>query len=556
GAALPPIESADRGAPLALSFAQERLWFMEQMGTAGAAYHVPVRLRLRGALDAAALRHALDRIVARHESLRTTFHAPGGLPVQIIGAAEGGFALREHDLRANPDELGRMVAAEAGAPFDLARGPLVRGTLARLADDDHVLMVTMHHAVSDGWSMGVLTRELSALYGAFTRSEPDPLPALPVQYADYAAWQRRWVESEALRGQAAYWKAALAGAPELLEVAADHARPAVQEFAGAFAGLELDAELTAALKALGQRHGTTLFMTLLAGWAAVLGRLSGQDDVVVGTPAANRGRAEIEGLIGFFVNTLALRVDLSGSPTVAELLARVRMRALEAQQHQDIPFEQVVELAQPARSTAHSPLFQVMFAWQNTPAASLELPGLTLAPVGTPGNVGGAGQVAAKYDLTLALRETGGRIVGGVEYATALFERGTVERYLGYLRSLLREMAADDGRAVDHLPLAPDAERRQVAAWNATDRPYPVGPRVHDLFRAQAARTPAAAALAWRGGRWSYAQLERRANQLANALRRRGVGPEVRVGICLPRAPELVAALLGVLQAGGAYVPL
>ncbi|HEV2735306.1 MAG TPA: condensation domain-containing protein, partial [Longimicrobiaceae bacterium] len=422
-AALAPIERVDRGGRIALSSAQQRLWFLEQLGGMGSTYNVRRRLRLRGELDRAALRRALDRIVARHEALRTTFVAVDGEPEQRIASAEASaFQLVEHDLGGHADagaELGRLVQEEGDAPFDLGRGPLIRGRLIRLGERDHVLLLTMHHIVSDAWSTGVLLDELGALYGAFLGGEADPLPPLPVQYADYAAWQRRWMDGEVLARQADYWKATLAGAPRLLELPADHARPERQDHAGAAVRVELDEELAAALRALGQRHGTTLFMTLLAGWAATLGRLSGQDDVVVGTPTANRERPEIEGLIGFFVNTLPLRVDLAGSPTVAELLARVRERVVEAQQRQDIPFEQVVELVQPSRSLAHSPVFQAMFAWQNVPRSSLELPGLELAPVQGPA------QSTVKFDLDLTLGEIGGRIVGTVEYATSLFERDT-----------------------------------------------------------------------------------------------------------------------------------
>ncbi|HEU0077398.1 MAG TPA: condensation domain-containing protein, partial [Longimicrobiaceae bacterium] len=334
-AELPAIEPVDRTGPLPLSFAQQRLWFLEQMGGVGNAYHLPWRLRLRGELDAGALRRALERIVARHEALRTTFGEADGQPVQRIAPAEESpFHLVEHDLGGHPEagaELRRLMAEEAGAPFDLERGPLIRGRLARMAADDHVLLVAMHHIVSDGWSMGVLDRELGVLYASFQRGESDPLPPLPVQYADYAAWQRRWVDGEVLHEQAEYWRRTLSGAPELLELPTDHPRPAQMDHAGASLGIELDEELTAGLKELSRRHGTTLFMTLLAGWAVVLSRLSGRDDLVIGTPTANRGRREIEGLIGFFVNTLALRVELSGSPSVAELLARVKARALEAQ---------------------------------------------------------------------------------------------------------------------------------------------------------------------------------------------------------------------------------
>ncbi|HEX2189524.1 MAG TPA: amino acid adenylation domain-containing protein, partial [Longimicrobiaceae bacterium] len=456
-AAIAPV---DRTAAIAPSFAQQRLWFLEQLGGVGAAYHIPMSLRLQGELDRGALAHALDHIITRHEALRTTFRAVEGEPVQHIAPVEeSGFRLVEHDLRASAeaeDELRRLVSDEASAPFDLARGPLVRGRLIRMAADDHVLLLTMHHIVSDGWSMGVLHRELGALYAAFARGEADPLPPLPVQYADYAAWQRRWLEGEVLQRQADYWRETLAGAPELLELPTDHPRPARQDFAGASLKVELDEALTAALKTLSQRHGATLYMTLLAGWAAVLSRLSGQDEVVVGTPTANRGRADVEELIGFFVNTLALRVDLSGAPTVAEALGRVKARALEAQQNQDIPFEQVVELVQPARSLAHSPLFQVMFAWQNAPASRLELPGLRLSA----GDA--APRATAKLDLLLSLWEDEGRIAGEVEYATSLFEQATVERWLGYLRRMLEAMAADDGLGIDRLPMLAETERALV----------------------------------------------------------------------------------------------
>ncbi len=545
---LPAIVPVEHGGRAALSFAQQRLWFLEQLGGAGAAYHIPMSVRLRGALDRDALRRALDGVAARHEALRTTFAQVDGEPVQVI-APESRFQLAEQEL--GGAELASVMAEEAAAPFDLERGPLVRGRLVRIASDDHVLLVTMHHIVSDGWSMGVLVEELTALYTAFERGDGDPLPALPVQYADYAAWQRKWVDGDVLSQQAEYWKAALAGAPELLELPADRPRPAVQDHAGAFAGIELDEELTASLKALGQRHGTTLFMTLMAAWAAVLARLTGQDDVVIGTPTANRGRAEIEGLIGFFVNTLALRVDLAGEPTVAELLGRVKARALEAQAHQDIPFERVVEAVQPVRSTAHSPLFQVVFAWQSAPGGALRLPGLEI------GSTGAGSRVSAKFDLSLALQESDGRIVGGVEYATALFDDPTVKRYLGYLRRVLEAMVADERQAVSRLPLLGDDERRRlVEEWNATDAEFPAATGVHALFEAQARRTPDAIALVDGDVSLTYAELDARANHLAHHLLTLGVQAGERVAILIPRALELVVAELAVLRAGAAYVPI
>ncbi|HSU13785.1 non-ribosomal peptide synthetase, partial [Longimicrobium sp.] len=555
-AAAPPLVPVPRdGSPLPLSFAQQRQWFIDQMEGAGAAYHVAWRVRLRGELDRAALARALERIVERHESLRTTFPAVQGEPEQRIApAGEHGFALRDDDLTGCADaegELRRLAAEEFEAPFALAVGPLVRGRLVRMGPDDHALLLTMHHVVSDGWSVGVLARELEVLYTAFSRGEADPLPPLPVQYADYAVWHRRWVSSRAVEAQGEYWARTLAGAPELLELPTDRPRPARQEFAGASVKVELDEALTAGLRTLSQRHGTTPYMTLLAGWAVVLARLSGQDDVVVGTPIANRTRREIEGLIGFFVNTLALRVELSGAPTVAELLGRVRERALEAQQNQDFPFEQVVERVRPARSLSHLPLFQVALAWQEMTGGELELPGIAAAPVD------GVDEEAAAFDLMLSLAPSGGRITGEANYATALFDRGTVERYVGYLHRVLQAMVSDDLAPVDRLELLSAAERRRVVEeWNAPGAAVHAGACVHELFEAQVERTPGAVAVVFDGQTLTYAELNARANRLAHHLRALGVGPDARVGICVERSVEMVVGLLGILKAGGAYVPL
>jgi len=553
---LPIIGCAEPNERRALSFAQQRLWFLAQMGEeVSAAYHIPAGLRLSGVLDHDALRCALDRIVMRHEALRTSFTVIDGTPVQHIAPEAGShFYLREHNLQGQADLTRgreRLIAEEATTPFDLEHGPLIRGRLIREGEQEHVLLITMHHIVSDAWSKGVWARELSALYEAYRCGEADPLPALEIQYADYAAWQRRWVSGDVLQQQAEYWKTTLAGAPALLELPTDHRRPAEQDYAGGFFAYGLDAELTQNLKALSQRHGVTLFMTLLSSWAVLLARLSSQEEVVIGTPTANRGRREIEGLIGFFVNTLVLRIDVSGSPTVGELLARVKEQALAAQQHQDIPFEQVVEIVRPARSLAHSPLFQVMFAWQNPTDGTLELPGLTLAPLAA------VPRTTAKFDLSLSLTEVGERIEGGVEYATALFERSTVERYLGHWRTLLEAMVADDHQTVDRLAMLRADERRQVLEeWNDTEAEYAADRCIHELFEEQVAKTPEAVAVIYEDRRLTYGELNEQANRLAHYLRELGVRPDDRVAICLERSPEMVVALMAVLKAGGAYVPL
>jgi hypothetical protein len=457
------IPRSERSGVLPLSFAQQRLWFRSQLEGLSRAYHIPARFRLAGALDRGALRRALNRIVERHEALRTTFQMVDREPVQrIAGIEESSFALIEQDLRGHVEaerELERIVREEANAEFDLERGPLIRGRLIRLEDEGeeerHALLLTMHHIVWDGWSMGVMGQELSTLYAAYREGKGDPLPELEIQYGDYAVWQRRRMEGELLKQQAEYWKGAMAGAPAVLGLPVDRPRPRQQDYAGAMLKVVLDEKLTAGLKELSQRRGVTLYMTLLAGWASVLSRLSGQRTVVIGTPSANRGYAQVEGLIGFFVNNLAVRVDLGGSPTGEELLERVKVATVGAQANQDIPFEQVVEMVQPVRSTAHSPVFQAMFAWQNTPRARMALPGLRVMPLR------GEAKSAAKWDVTLGLWEQGGEIGGGLTYATALYERGTMERHAECLRNLLKGLVEDTKAVVEELPMLPAAEREQ-----------------------------------------------------------------------------------------------
>ena len=552
---LRPIRSTDRSGKIPLSFAQQRLWFLAQMKGASEAYHIALCKRLRGNLDRSALRQALDRVLARHESLRTTFSVVDSQLVQHIASHdEGSFHLVEHDLRLQhdtPAELERLMAEEIQNPFNLELGPLIRGLLIRLKDDEHALLITMHHIVSDGWSMNLLMRELSALYGAFLRHEEDPLPGLEIQYGDYAVWQRQCSGGEALERQAEYWKNMLAGAPTILDLPMDRSRPAEQSFAGSSVEVELDPALTAALKAFGRRHRTTLYATLLTAWAILLARLSGQQEVVVGAPIANRSLSQLESLIGFFVNTLALRASVPSSITVKELLSQVSERIIAAQQHQDIPFEHVVELVQPVRSLAYTPLFQVVFSWQKTIKGVSELPGLTLEPLNPPR------LRATPFDLTLWLSDSGDRVFGGLDYATALFDQETIKRFLNYFHRLLASMVSDEHQLVHRLPMLPETEQREIVEkWHHRNGNSANRKCIHQLFEEQAAIAPNAVAVACEQSELTYGELNRRANRLARYLLELGVGPDSRVAICLERGFEMIIALLAVLKAGGAYVPL
>ena len=547
------IPRIPRDNQLPLSFAQQRLWFLAQMEGASETYHMPLGLRLKGELDRAALRRALNRILGRHEALRTAFAIRDGEPVQQIAGEDGRFLLIEHDLRFHLDaraELDCLTELETSASFDLGAGPLIRGRLIQLADNEHVLLITVHHIAFDGWSVGLLCKELGLLYAAFLRGQDDPLPKFEIQYADYAVWHRHWVECDQVKQQADYWKSALAGVPALLELPTDHPRPAAQDYRGAFERVLLDEQLTAGLKEFSKRHRVTLYMTMLAAWAALLGRLSGQQDVVIGTPSANRGQKELEGLIGFFVNTLALRLDLSGSPTVRQLLEQTKARSLAALQHQDLPFEQVVELTHPVRSLAHSPLFQVMFGWQDFAQDRVELPGLEVQSFPLPHR-------KAKFDLTILLQDEGDTITGHIEYAASLFEPATIKRYLAYFRTLLQGMTADDTQVIDCLPILPEAERHQLLFdWNNTAAEYPKNVSLTKLVEDQVERTPDAIAVVHGDRRLTYRELNERANQLAFELRRHGAGPEQTVGMCVGRSAGLVVALLAILKSGAAYLPL
>ncbi|HEV2735420.1 MAG TPA: amino acid adenylation domain-containing protein [Longimicrobiaceae bacterium] len=552
GIELPPLVRAERDGAPPLSFAQERLWVIDRMDPGAAAYNMPFTLRLRGELDGGALRAALDALVERHESLRTTFPAPGGRPVQAVHPAEGApFRWEPLDGVADDEREARALAAaaeEARRPFDLAAGPLFRAALFRVAADDHVLVLAQHHVVTDGWSMGVLFRELSALYASLVRGDPSPLAPLPVQYADYAVWQRGWLSGETLRRQVEFWRERLAGAPPLVELPTDRPRRTVQTTRGAAHHFRIPAATLDSLRAVARAEGATLFMAALAGFQLLLSRYSRQDDVVVGTPIAGRTHEVLEGLVGMFVNTLALRTDLSGDPGFRELLGRVREGTLAAYAHQDLPFEKLVEELQPQRDPGHAPVFQVMFSLQNLPAATLQLPGLTLEPVAAEGRT-------TKFDLSLSLVDAADGLLGALEYNTDLFDAGSVERMAAHLALLLEGAAAEPSRPLSGLSLLDDAARRQLAAWNGAAPELPPAP-VHERIAGQARSRPGAPALYFGGETVTYAELDARAERIADRLRALGVGSETRVGIAVERGPGLVAAALAVLKAGGAYVPL
>ncbi|HEV2756650.1 MAG TPA: amino acid adenylation domain-containing protein, partial [Actinomycetota bacterium] len=551
GRELPPIEPAPRDSEAVLSFAQQRLWFLDQLEPGSAEYNIPHALRVRGGLDLDALGRALSDVVARHEALRTTFGAVDGEPVAVVHDAWE-VALEVTELsHLDPDkaelEAQRIAEAEAMRPFDLERGPLLRARVLRLGPDDHVLLLVMHHIVSDGWSTGVFMRELSALYGG----EGARLPQLPVQYADFAAWQRRWLSGDVLQRQLDYWRERLAGLAPVLELPADHPRPPVKTARGRTHSFAVDAATMAALRALGRARNATPFMTLTAAFQALLARYSGSDDIAIGTPIAGRTRAEVEGLVGFFVNTLVLRTDLSGDPTFGELVERVRDVALGAYAHQDVPFEKLVEELHPQRSLSHTPLFQVMFALQQ--AGSGDGPALGDAAL----DAFALDTTTAKFDLTLGMVEDDAGAAGVVEYNLDLFEPATIERMAGHLTNLLEAVAATPETSLSELELLSPAERHHVVVeLNDTAADHPTGVLVHELFEVRVREAPDAVALVFDDGELSYGELNARANRLARHLVEAGAGPDVPVAICLERGPDLIVALLAALKSGGAYVPL
>lgn len=550
-AGLVPITPIQRTNDLPLSSAQSRLWFLSQLEE-GIAYNIPLALKLDGVLSLTALERTLTEIARRHEALRTTFPLVQGLPVQRILPPQS-VVVPLIDLQSIPAdrqmaEVHQLAQAEAQRRFNLALDRPFRCTLLRLEATSYVLLVTMHHIASDGWSLGVFRRELVTLYTAFFQGLASPLAELPIQYADFSAWQQQRLQAPPQ--QLAYWKQQLAGAPPLLELPTDRSRPPVQSFRGGTEFFMLNPSLTQQLKAYSQQSGATLFMTLLAGLATLLARYSKHQDIVIGSPIANRNRVELEPLIGFFINLLALRIDLSGDPQFSELLKRVRQVALDAYAHQDVPFEQLVEALQLERNSSHSPLFQVLFILQNSPTDPANLPGLTLNPLQVESGT-------AKYDLTLMMEETEAGIIAEFEYNQDLFDRATIRRMVGHFQTLLQGIVAEPCQPLSALPLLTETEKQQVlVGWNQTALEYPPECCIHQLFESQVERTPDAIAMVFEQRHLTYRELNDRANQVAHYLQTLGVGPEVIVGICLERSLDMVVGLLGILKAGGSYVPL
>jgi amino acid adenylation domain-containing protein len=548
--------------PTNLSFAQQRLWVLSLLAPDNPFYNIPTAIRLKGPLNVAALKQSLNEVVRRHEALRTTFATVDGQPMQVI-APTLTIDLSLVDLQQIADtereaEAQRLATQEAQLAFNLTQGPLVRLTLLQLDREDHVMLLTMHHIVSDEWSIDLFWREMEVLYEAFSTGAPSPLPELPIQYADFAHWQRQWLQGEVYQKQLSYWREQLGGDLPTLTLPTDRPRPAIQAFRGAKQSLTIPKVISESLKVLSRQEGVTLFMTLLAAFKTLLYRYTGQEDILVGSPVANRNRTEIEGLIGFFVNTLVLRTNLADNPSFRELLGRVREMALGAYSHQDLPFEKLVEELQPERSLGYNPLFQAMFVLQDASTSVPEFPNLTASVMEVESST-------SHFDLTLSMRETEQGLAALLEYNTDLFDAVTMTRMLGHLQTLLEGIIANPDLSLSHLPLLTEAERHQLLVeWNDTQADYPQDLCAHQLFEAHAERTPEALAVVFASTaarheeeqRLTYAELNRRANQLAHYLQTLGVGPEVCVGLCLERSPEMIVGLLGILKSGGAYVPL
>ncbi|MBC1218414.1 condensation domain-containing protein, partial [Nostoc sp. UCD120] len=549
-----PLIKTKRPQNLPLSFAQERLWLLNQLEPDSPFYNEQTALKLHGQLNVVALEQSFNKIIERHEVLRTNFHTINEQPVQVI-ADSLTLSVPVVDLTELPEsereiacqQLAKMQAAQA---FYLASSPLIRACVVKLKELEYALLLTVHHILVDGWSTGILMRELATIYSALCNNLSPELPELPIQYADFAIWQRQWLQKEVLQTQLDYWKQLLKNAPTLLELPTDRPRPAIQNYRGAVQYIELSNELSQAITNFSRQEGATLFMTLFAAYVTLLYRYTGSDDIVVGTPIANRDRLELEGLIGFFVNTLVLRTDLSGNPSFQQLLSRVRQRILQAYAHADLPFDELVKALQPQRDLSYTPLFQVLFVLQNAPISEVELTGLTISPLPTQSTV-------AKFDLTLSLQNTATGLVGMWQYNADLFDAATIERMNGHFQTLLEGIIANPQQPISQLPLLTELEQQQLLVdWNDTQSDYCQDKCIHQLFEEQVKRTPNAVAVVFEDQKLTYQQLNSRANQLAHYLHSLGVGADVLVGICVERSIEMVVGLLGILKAGGAYLPL
>lgn len=550
----PPMVRVNRDRPIPLSFAQQRLWVLTQLDPDGAAYNLPIALRLSGTLDVQALEGSITEVLRRHEALRTIFSQMEGQSVQsVMPPSAMTIPIVSLEQVRGPERnaaLLRLATAEAQRPFELAYGPMLRVTLLRLGVQEHVLLLTMHHIVSDAWSSHLLVREITELYVAQVQGKPASLPELPIQYADFSVWQRQWLSGTHLERQVDYWKERLVGALEPLALPMERPRPPVQTSHGASLTITLSSELCSAITEFSRREGVTLFMTLLAGFYALLFRYTGRPDLIVGSPIANRTRSEIEGLVGFFVNTLALRADLSGTQTVHELLALVRQVCLGAYTYQDVPFEKLVEVLQPVRDVSYSPIFQVMFELQHAPVSELAVPGLHITTVEVE-------PLTAKFDLTLTLCETEGGLTASMEYNTDLFFADSMSRMLHHYELILHDMTARPGATIDELRLLTDREEQLVLKdWNNGSRLSVPDRSLSQLFEAQVSATPDSVAAVCMNRRVTYQELNRRANRVAHALRLKGVGPEIVVAILGDRDLDFLAMLLGIVKTGGIYLPL
>ncbi|MEM7129587.1 MAG: condensation domain-containing protein, partial [Chloroflexota bacterium] len=565
------IQPISRSKALPLSYAQQRLWFLDQLDGADAAYNVWKVLQIKGTLNVSALEQAISEIVRRHETLRTTFSIHDGDPVQVIAPAQG-VTIPTETIQPNKSEqevwLAQRILAEVEEPFDLANGPVFRARLLVSAPGEQMLVLVFHHIVYDDWSDAIFMQELVALYQAYASGQPSPLEEVSIQYADFAAWQRTWLSGERLQNQLGYWKEQLTGTSDLLELPTDRPRPPIQTFRGRSVDFFLDAQLAQTLNELSKQQGTTLFMTLLAAFNVLLARYSRQSDIVVGTPIANRSRRETEAMIGFFINTLVMRSDLSGNPTFLEHLAQVRQTAIDAYAHQDVPFEQVVEAVDPARSMSHTPLFQVMFAVQTTTyegkgwfaemEEALAKEDLTLTPLGEEDIFGGeAESMTAKFDMDVTLGDTGNGIAGSCEFNADLFDLTTMESFFRRFEQFLQAIADNPDVPVKQVSLLSQEELdQQLMEWTQTNRDYPLDTAFHRLLEAQVERTPDAVAMVCGVEQVTYAELNQQANALARKLQEEGVSEDVVVAILADRSIEFAVAVLAVWKAGGAYLPL